>query len=587
MIARMLKMTFLGPKEEKARFLARLQEVGITHLILPEAAQEPAEIKRELGRVTGARRFLARQVPPAASGAEMENQAAICDRLEELKNKQARLEAELVQGRKELARSRAWGDFEPENLEYLRNHGVEVKFFRIPAKVYDSLEENQALLIPIWRSKDEVGAAVFSTEPVSLGFNEEKDPQPPTLLSRELEAKETELGAIKDEYTRLAENLAVLARAEVDLQNEFEYERALRNLDTALEDRLYLIRCWSPIPEDELVEKIGPGFTFFCQAEPGEEGDRVPVMLTNPKNLAPGEDLVKIYSYPSSNDFDPSGLVMWWFALFFGIIIGDFGYGLCLLLITGLIHWRVKKRSPVVMRLLRLSYILSASVMLFGVLGVSYLGIPMAEDNFLHQLRVLDFNSTAGQMRVMVITIVIGMIHITLSLAITVFRKRDIPSLGWILVIWSGYFVIKGINQGGGTPEAAKWVLIAGLILVLLFTSNSKNPLIRILVGLNGTLGVIQLFSDVLSYLRLFALGLATVYLMQTFNMLAGMAKNQLPYVGIIMAVVILMLGHTINLVLGIMGGVIHGLRLNFLEWYRWSFEGDGLPFKPFKKIEY
>jgi len=120
---------------------------------------------------------------------------------------------------------------------------------------------------------------------------------------------------------------------------------------------------------------------------------------------------------------------------------------------------------------------------------------------------------------------------------------------------------------------------------VVLFSSKSRNPILRILIGLNGSLGVVQLLADCLSYMRLFALGLATMYMCQTFNMLAEMSYKGLPYIGFIPAVLILVFGHAINLLLGVMGGVVHGLRLNFLEWYRWCSEGDGLIFKPFRKI--
>jgi V/A-type H+-transporting ATPase subunit I len=585
MIAKMTKMTFLGPKEEKERFLKRLQEVGITHLILPPEAQEPGDIKRELQRISGARRFLAKQIPAAGSGTPDQDQSEICGRLEELKNKQSKLEVDLAAGRKELARSRIWEDFNPEDVEYLRTHGVDVKFYRLSPKVFEDLDKDQAFFAPIWRSEGEVATVVFATEPFKLDYPEEKDPRPPARLTAELENLQAELEEIKKEYSKLADGLEVLAKAELDFQNDLEYERALRNLDMALEDRIYLVRCWSPLPEGELLESIGSGFTLYHMAEQAEEGDRIPVLLVNSKRLSPGEDLVKVYSHPNQNDFDPSGLVMWWFALFFGMIIGDFGYGLVLLLITAFIHRMVKNRSEGLMRFLRLSYILSASVMIFGVLGASYMGLPMGENNPLMKLMLLDFSTPEGQNHVMLVAILIGMVHITLSLAIKLFRQRDLPSLGWILVTWGGYFVIKSMDLPGGIPMAAKVVLIAGLALVVLFTSSSRNPLIRLLAGLNGTLGAIQLFSDVLSYLRLFALGLATAYMMQTFNTLAGMAKDAIPYLGIVMAVFILLVGHTINLVLGIMGGVIHGLRLNFLEWYRWSFEGDGLPFKPFKKI--
>jgi V/A-type H+-transporting ATPase subunit I len=132
----------------------------------------------------------------------------------------------------------------------------------------------------------------------------------------------------------------------------------------------------------------------------------------------------------------------------------------------------------------------------------------------------------------------------------------------------------------------AKYVLIAGLAVVFLFSSTKKNLILRAAEGLNGLLGIVQIFSDVLSYLRLFALGIATVYMAQTFNMLADDIAKGVPWFGYILAALILILGHLVNLLLGIMGGVIHGLRLNFLEWYRWCFVGDGVVYRPFKIIK-
>jgi V/A-type H+-transporting ATPase subunit I len=132
----------------------------------------------------------------------------------------------------------------------------------------------------------------------------------------------------------------------------------------------------------------------------------------------------------------------------------------------------------------------------------------------------------------------------------------------------------------------AKYLLIASLAVVFIFASRSKNILFRILEGFNGLLGIVQVFSDVLSYLRLFALGIATVYMAQTFNMLAKNIVASFPWIGYLFAALILLAGHAVNLLLGIMGGVIHGLRLNFLEWYRWCFTGDGVVYRPFRQIK-
>ena len=230
-------------------------------------------------------------------------------------------------------------------------------------------------------------------------------------------------------------------------------------------------------------------------------------------------------------------------------------------------------------------FVLSFSVLVFGVITASYFGVVLRPDNPLNKLVLLDFGSKEGQNQVMLISVIMGMVHISIALAIKFYRTKDLPTLGWIIVIWSGYFLLSSKMGKGEANPVAMYIAIAGMALVVLFTSNSRNPILRILIGLNGSLGVVQLLADCLSYMRLFALGLATMYMCQTFNMLAEMSYKGLPYIGFIPAILILVFGHAINLLLGVMGGVVHGLRLNFLEWYRWCFEGDGLAFKPFRKI--
>jgi V/A-type H+-transporting ATPase subunit I len=267
------------------------------------------------------------------------------------------------------------------------------------------------------------------------------------------------------------------------------------------------------------------------------------------------------------------------------MIIGDAGYGLVSLALTVFLHWKVKSVSPLWIRFRRLCYCLSFSVLLFGIISASYFGISLSPENPLNKFLLLDLNSKEGQNQVMLISIIMGMVHLSIALGIKFYRTRDLPALGWIIVIWSGYFLLSSRMGKGEENPAAMYIAIAGLVLVVLFTSKSKNPILRLLMGLNGALGIVQLLADCLSYMRLFALGLATMYMCQTFNMLAEMPYNGLPYIGFIPAVLILVFGHAINLLLGIMGGVVHGLRLNFLEWYRWCFEGDGVTFKPFRKI--
>jgi V/A-type H+-transporting ATPase subunit I len=223
----------------------------------------------------------------------------------------------------------------------------------------------------------------------------------------------------------------------------------------------------------------------------------------------------------------------------------------------------------------------------YGIISGGYFGIMLRPDNPLSKLCVIDLNTKAGQNLAMIISVIIGMLHISLSFLVRFRNTRDIAALGWVVVIWSGYFLINSRMAHGVDNVFAKYILIAGLVVVFAFSSSSKNIVLRILAGFNGLLGIVQVFSDVLSYLRLFALGIATIYMAHTFNMLARDIVAGLPWIGYLFAAVILFAGHSVNLLLGIMGGVIHGLRLNFLEWYRWCFTGDGVVYRPFERIKY
>jgi V/A-type H+-transporting ATPase subunit I len=586
MIVKVKKITFVGLQEEKERFIARLQEIGVTHVALPMDAVEPAEVARELQKVTEIRKFLSRLGKQTASAQLSADYSAICTRREELGQRETRLLSEISVLKKEREILEPWGDFDPQDIERLRSKGLEVRFYRVAKKVFDTLSLDSVFYLINRESEGGVAFTAMASSPFDLGVPEEKIPAKSlTQIDKDIQSKQEELGRITEEYKTLSDEVQTLVDAEARLKDDYEYRRVLLNAGPALDNRLFVLTCWSPVAEDELLRKIGESFTLGHFSEEPEQGERVPILLSNKRVFDSGEDLVQVYSHPSQNDFDPSGIVLYCFTVFYGMIIGDAGYGLISLALTMLLHWKVKSTSPLWMRFRRLCYLLSFSVLFFGVISASYFGVSLSPDNPLNKVLLLDFGTKEGQNQVMLISVIMGMIHISIALAIKFYRTKDLPTLGWIIVIWSGYFLLNSKMGKGQDNPVAMYIAIVGFALVVLFTSNSKNPILRILIGLNGALGVVQLLADCLSYMRLFALGLATMYMCQTFNMLAEMPYKSIPYVGFIPAVLILVSGHAINLLLGIMGGVVHGLRLNFLEWYRWCFEGDGLPFKPFRKI--
>jgi len=586
MIVKVKKITFVGLQEEKDRFIERLQEIGVTHVSLPMDAVEPTEVSRELQRVTEVRKFLSRLSKKTEVPRVEVDCSAICLRREELGQRETRLLSEISVLKKEREILEPWGDFDPQDIAVFRSKGLKVRFYRVSKKVFDTLSFDSVLCLITRQTEGEVAFTAMAVSPFDLGVPEEKVPAKRlSQIDLDIQSKQQELERIAEEYRSLSEKVQALVDAEAKLKDDYDYRRVLLNAGPALDNRLFVLTCWSPVPDEELLQKIGEGFTLGHFSEDPEEGEKVPVLLSNKPAFNSGEDLVQVYSQPNYKDFDPSGIVLYCFSVFYGMIIGDAGYGLVSLALTAFLHWKVKSESPLWIRFRRLCYVLSFSVLFFGIISASYFGIALRPENPLNKLLLMDLNTKEGQNQVMLLSVIMGMIHISIALAIKFYRTKDLPSLGWIIVIWSGYFLLSS-KMGKGEPNpVAMYIAIAGMALVVLFTSKSKNPILRILIGLNGALGAVQLLADCLSYMRLFALGLATMYMCQTFNMLAEMSYNGLPYVGFIPAVLILVFGHAINLLLGVMGGVVHGLRLNFLEWYRWCFEGDGLPFRPFRKI--
>lgn len=585
MITPMKKITFVGIESERERFLARLQEMGLAHVILPREAAEPSELARELQRVVDTRKFLARKVAEGSPETRLDH-PAICERREELGREEAALHAEIAVARKLRAAIEPWGDFSLEDIEMLRGAGLRVQFFRAHRKVFETLPLEDVFHLVAGERGVEVCFVTFSRERLDLGIAEEKLPD--TRLSqvdREIESKAARLREIERAYAELAGHLESLERAEAKLTDRLAFHRVRMNTPTPLDDRVFVIQCWSPVAEEELVERLGSDFTFAHYSEEPDEGERVPVLLENPPAFESGEPLVKIYSYPSHTDFDPSPFVLYCFAVFFGMIVGDLGYGLIMLGLTWWLTRKVRSRSPLAVRMFRLMYLLSASVIFFGIISAGFFGITLDPDNPWARHALFDYGTTQGQNHIMIVSILIGMVHISLSMFIRLRKDRFYGALGWVVAIWSTYFLLDSRMAHGEDNPPALWGLIAGLAVVLLFSSKKRNPLFRLLEGLLALTGVVQVFGDVLSYLRLFALGVATVYIAQTFNILGQDVAGGIPVIGGIFAGLILLVGHTLNIALAIMGGVIHGLRLNFLEWYRWCFEGDGLEYKPFQRI--
>ncbi len=271
------------------------------------------------------------------------------------------------------------------------------------------------------------------------------------------------------------------------------------------------------------------------------------------------------------------------------MILSDAGYAAVfgLLLLAG---WRRLGASALGRRLRVLAAALVGSALVWGVLVGSWFGVSPPEGSFLAGLHLLDINDFDTMMR---LSVGIGVLHMTIANASMAWHTRGTPrarvALGWIAGLLGGFLLWLGVEA---RPPCRCVALLAGLAVVFWFARSAAGApapgrfAVGSCTGLRALTDVTKAFGDVLSYLRLFALGLASASLALTFNDLAHQAAAAYPGLGLLLGLLILLVGHGLNLVLSLMSGVVHGLRLNFIEFYNWGLSEEGYPFKAFARRE-
>ncbi|WP_246362126.1 hypothetical protein [Vreelandella glaciei] len=309
-----------------------------------------------------------------------------------------------------------------------------------------------------------------------------------------------------------------------------------------------------------------------------------PTLLDNDERTAGGAEIVHFYQMPGYRSWDPSRVIFFSFAAFFAMILADAGYAL--LLLGALLFFSPRlKRSRTGLRVRTLGFALVGFAFAYGVLAGSYFGWSPPPESWLSHSRLLDVNDF-GQM--MQLAIGIGLAHLIVANATVAWHHRGraamLAPLGWIVALLAGVMLFYGMTGGAVA-------MTLGLIGVFVFTDTRpiREPLDllkRVGGGLYALTDVTRAFGDVLSYLRLFALGLASASLAVTFNQLAADAAAAFPGLGILLNALILIVGHALNFVLAVVSGVVHGLRLNLIEFYHWGISDEGYPFTAFAKTE-
>lgn len=616
MISAMTRYDFILLSGETENFLGKLQELGVVDIArsskpVDEKSSAMLDKTLKIRRATGILEALdyskeadynaIRSAAQAVEiqGCKMQNTLSAVERLGQIRH-----EKNLAERR--LKGSSVWGDFSKETIGKLHEAGVDIHFYCIPTKQLDSKWASEYALTLV---SEEKGSSWFV---VAADANEAYDFPVAELAAPEitpaeaaeavaaLEAEELELKArllcLKEKH--LAHMHEGLARKTAELDR---YLASVQGSDAA---EGYVVTFEGYAPEEEKARLCAEFDTLgilYLAADATEE-DNPPIKLRNNKFASLFECLTGMYGMPVYGEWDPTPILSIFFLLFFAMCMGDAGYGV-ILIIYGLLQDKKIVNIGMFDGLGKLIAVLGVATTVVGFFLGTAFGVDLSTVAWLPEsVRSLMLT---GDIQVggssyalqMVLALAIGVFHICLAMTVkaVLYTKRfgireNIATWGWLLLILGGIITAVLAMVGLLSPDATKWVIIAigaiSALAIFIFNTPGRNPLLNIGAGLwdsyNMATGIL---GDVLSYIRLYALGLAGGMLGGAFNNLGGMILGDNPTWQWLPFVLILLFGHVLNLLMSCLGAFVHPLRLTFVEYFKNSgYEGKGRLYNALKK---
>lgn len=603
MIEKMTKYSFVLLSGDAEGFLKALEDLGvvdITRSVKPVDAKS-ASLSAEAEDCRKAVAYLKTLKPetdPDQTKFTSSFDGVIDDPLalfQEVRPKEKRLKEEIEAAYKVLEDRRVWGAFDKKALEDLDAKGVKIRFYRIPKKSYDPSWEQEYAIQEIADNGKHIWFVTVSDDP-SYSFPVEELPVPEDDFSTVegiVSDKEGELIACKGLMYSLKDYIPDLEKRENDAMVELQRHLADAGAGKAAEGHITTFEGFAPIQDEPRLTKAFDEMDgiYYLKGDATKE-DNPPIKLKGNRFTRMFSVLTDMYGRPEYNEFDPTPYLSIFFLLFFAMCMGDAGYGL-VLVVLGLLL----RRSEGMKDIAPLVSTLGAATFVIGIVMHTFFGYDISAAAWVPEWlkKCMVTGNIAGFDANMVISIIIGIVHLSLAFilkAIYATKKNgfanSLGTWGWTLLIVGGV-AVGGISLTGAlSSTVTKWIIIGigvvSAIGIFLLSDIHRNPLKNIGPGLWETYNTATgLLGDVLSYLRLYALGLAGGMLGKAFNDIAAMTVGDGGFgVGWIAFGLIFLVGHALNIAMCCLGAFVHPLRLNFLEFFKNSgYEGKGRMYRP------
>ncbi|MEA5071092.1 MAG: V-type ATP synthase subunit I [Bacteroidales bacterium] len=605
MVAKMKKFTFLAFYRDYDAFLHDLRDLGLIHVAASDRPVEDNEQLDEflvkLKQLREAQKILNRQIDKKSAAPlnepDIERGKTIPREIELIQNTTASLNQQLQVSIKERELLRPWGNFDPENIERLRKAGYLLDFFIVPDNQYNPEWETTYDAVVV---KRETSRTYFVTltqnEKVADELNLESVKIPGISLTQldGLIASLREKIQVQDQKLKaLAAELPSLKAAIGDIEQRMNYTRVHQSGTSLADDKLMLLQGWAPADNQrEISDYLELKAVYFDVADPTPD-DEVPIKFKNNKFARLFEPIAELYMLPKYNEIDLTPYFAPFYMVFFGLSLGDVGYGLFLFTAATLAKILQKSKLSTSMKaILSLVQVLGASTMVTGLLTGGFFGFALYDLDW-PIVQALKEKAFFDNNRMFMLSLVLGVVQVLFGMCMKVFNrikqqgfKYSLSTVGWIVLLVS--FIVAALLPNAlpmfGTVHLI--VLIPAALLIYFYNSPDKNPFLNLGIGLWDTYNMATgLLGDVLSYVRLFALGLSGGILASVFNSLAAGMSPDNAIAKPIVYVLIFLIGHAINIFMNTLGAIVHPVRLTFVEFYKNSeFEGGGKKYSPFRK---
>lgn len=616
MIAKMKKLTFLIYYKEYEDFLKKIQELGVLHVqTTQEGSVVPTSELDAKMKFTAHVAELKTQLEAFGEEETTGNPTDAADlvtRIDKLNDSLHKCGMELQRLRKDEAALLPWGQFDPKRVKGLSDIGYVMNFFVCPQRMFKTDWEAQYNATVITTDKGKVYFITVTPTGEELTLEAEQIRLPQCSLhevQESIKMQEQQTDGLENRLKELARtHLSDLRAYESELRSSIVFDKVMLGTAHAADDRLMVLQGWIPTDKETEVKKLLDREGVYYEIRAARKEDKAPVKLTNNALVRMYEVLTRMYGVPGTTDSDPTSILSIFFTLFFAMCVADAGYGVLLVLLSLL---DIKTKGKVGKVLFGINFnlvlVLGIACIVVGIIFGTAFGVDLSQLTFvpdwMKACMITGKIPGTNYDKLMLLALLIGVVHISLAMTIktinaTLFNgfKESLGVWGWWLAV-VGSAVVGALSFTGVIPAANMMTAFYGVwgvsaIGIYLLNDIHRNPVINILAGLYDTYNMASgLMGDILSYIRLYALGLAGGILGATFNTLALMVTgDDLAHASVggwIGFLLILVFGHILNIAMSCLSAFVHPLRLSFVEYFKNAgYEGNGEEYKPFSKVE-